>query len=222
MKIPRNIIFAIILCLIIGASPVWAREDSENKPSRFGQRREAIQQRTAENRQAFKERREEWQKNVKTRRAQAKERYAAVRDERKKTLVERVQNALDAINDRRTAHFINVLDRLSSILDKILSRAEALGAEEKDVSVVESHAQSAQSAIELAQTAVRTQAAKDYTVVISDEAKTKEIVSTLFKQLQEDIRVVGGLVRTARGEVVKAYQALAEIAGAPKELKISE
>lgn len=164
---------------------------------------------------AVKERMEE-------RREEAKERFAAVRDERKRVSLERIQNALENINERRTNHFTRVLERLSSILDKLVSRSDKLKAEGKDVSTVETQVSEARTAIKTAQDAVNLQISKDYIIVISDEATARENVGSIFKNLQEELRAVGDLVRQARTAVADVYRALAQVAGVSDEVELED
>lgn len=205
MRYLRLVLCPLIFLLVLSAHPVLAIDDAGiSRPSKPQVRKEEVRQ--------VKE----------AKRADAKERFAVIRDERKRTLVERVENSLDAINERRTDHFARVLERLSSILEKILSRADAMKSNGTDVSAVEAQVQQAQSAIAAAQEAVRTQAAKDYSLEITDETTVKEIVSGVYRQLQADLKATGELVRKARAEVAEAFQTLARVAGVSSTVELPD
>lgn len=141
---------------------------------------------------------------VKERRMEAKERVTLWRDERKKAAVERVQNALDNINARRTEHFSRILERLSEVLAKIDGRT--------DDAAVQVQIAEAQAAIDTASDAVEVQAAKDYTIEVTDESTAKTVVGGVFRQLQADLNAVGDLVRAARTAVQEAHRALVDTA----------
>lgn len=128
-----------------------------------------------------------------------------MRDARKKLVVERVQERLNNVNERRTEHFLNVLERLSTILDKIESRTEKAKTEGKEVAAIESAITSARTAILTAQSAVGAQKAKTYEITVTDDRTAKGEVEATVKQLHADLKSVYDTVVAARQAVHNVF-----------------
>lgn len=144
-----------------------------------------------------------------------------MRDERKKLIVERVQEKLGKVNEKRTDHFLKVLERLSTILDKIQSRTEKAKAEGKNVTAVETAIASARTAISTAQSAVNVQKAKTYQITVNDDTTARNDVGAATKQLQEDLRVVQDAVAAARNAVQNVFKEIKTLVGSNKEASSS-
>jgi archaellum component FlaC len=201
MKNTRVALVAGLLLLFLGASSLFAQDATVTPTRKPRPTLKAI---------------------VQERREAVASRFAEIRDARKQALLERIENALANINERRTNHFSKVLDRLSEILDKLEVRADAMEGEGEDVSTVDTQIEEARAAIDEAQDAVDAQAAKVYTLEITDEETLRAIVGQTFKKLQEDLRAVGALVKDARTAVADVFRALAQIAGESDDLNLSE
>lgn len=129
-----------------------------------------------------------------------------MRDARKKQVVERVQTKLGEVNERRTDHFLKVLERLSMVLDKIESRMEKAKAEGKNVASIETAIASARTAISSAESAVNTQKAKTYEITVTDDTTARNDVGAAVKQMQEDLRAVQDAVQAARSAVQNVFK----------------
>ena len=158
-------------------------------------------------------RREEVQQNMQEKRTAARERWQAVKDERKLSALERIETHLANINNRVTAHFSRVLTRLEAILAKISTRADRAAQNGKDISNVTDATASATVAISSAKEAVASQAAKTYEVTITDETTAKQVVQTVMQQLKADLAAVRQTVTAAREAVHAAAQALRTVIG---------
>src|SRR3989344_4281436 len=66
-----------------------------------------------------------------------KERLKTIKDERKKQVVEKIDKSLDALNDRMTKHFLDVLEKLEDILVRISEKADKVESDGFDVSAVD-------------------------------------------------------------------------------------
>ena len=105
---------------------------------------------------------EELKDVVQAKREEVKAKIQGLKDERKRQVVETVQAKLGQINERRTTHFLDILERLSSILDKIQARVEEARASGKNVVAVESALSEARTAIDSARRGVGAPKAKKY------------------------------------------------------------
>lgn len=157
--------------------------------------------------------REEAQQNALEKRTAARERWQAIKDERKLAALERIETHLVNINTRITDHFSRVLTRLEAILAKISTRADRAAKNGKDISSVTTATASAQAAIDDAKAAVAAQAANTYEVTIDDETAARSEVQTAMQELKADLAAVREAVTAAREAVHAAAQALRLVIG---------
>lgn len=142
-----------------------------------------------------------------------KQRLAALKDQRKKNVVDKVDQKLSTVNKNRTDHMGDVLDRLSGILDKISEKAALLKNQGKNTASLDTAIANARTAITTAQTAVTAQAAKEYIAQIADETTLKTTVGTTVSQLQSDLLATRKTVIDARMAVLNAAMELAKLRG---------
>lgn len=125
-----------------------------------------------------------------------KERLQTIKDARKRLLTQTLDEKIAAANAKHTARFSDVLTRLQEALDKIKPDV-------KDPKIL-SDIKTAQSKIDLAKAAVTSQAAKVYTIEITDEATLRKNVGATISQFRKDLMQVHKLVVDAK----QAVQAL--------------
>lgn len=143
-------------------------------------------------------------------------RFQAIRDARKRQVVERIDERLSALNNQLTTHFGNALDTLENVLNRISSRADKAAAEKGiDVSAVRGAIAGAQTAIANARAAVAAQAAKTYTIIVTTDTKLRGDVGKSRQALHGDLKNVFELVRTAHDAVRNAAVTLAHRMGVP-------
>ena len=152
------------------------------------------------------------QTQIEERRAELQTRLQSIRDERKKQAVERIHTAVNALNERMTGHFINVLDQIDKVLDRVESRTDKAEANGLDVSTVRPEITNAENAIAAARAAVEAQAGKVYEVQITgSETTLRADVGKTRQELHEDLTGVRDLVKAAREAVRNAAVTLAQI-----------
>ena len=157
--------------------------------------------------------RKEVKANVQAKREETKAKIQNLRDEKKQKVVERIQAKLGDVNKRRTDHFLEVLKRLSTILDKIQSRTEKAKSEGKNVTSVETALASARTAITSAETAVNVQKEKTYQITVNSDTTAKNDVGATTKQLQQDLQTVHETVKAARDAVQNVYKEIKALVG---------
>ena len=120
--------------------------------------------------------RAELQNTVRAQREELKTKLKNIKDERKKTAVERIDKNLTDLNARMMAHYTNVLDQISGVLARVVSRADKAQTNGKDVTTARIAITDAQNAIDAARVAVVAQAGKTYSMNISGDATLKNDV----------------------------------------------
>jgi len=128
---------------------------------------------------------------VRAKREEFKVKLQAIKDEKKRALVNRIDAKLIAVNTKHTDRFTQVLSNLQIILDKIT----------EDIDKTE-----AKNAIDAAVLAVENQAAKTYTIEISTETALRSDVGTVTSQLRQDLVATHKLVVDAK-QAVQALRA---------------
>jgi Cu/Ag efflux pump CusA len=192
------------------------RERPRISAQEFQQNREEVKKQIEQIRIEYKnqiqEKREEMKTKIEALKEQLRERMKAKISEKKQKIVERIYERINALNERMTNHYIDVLDHLEKVLERIESRMAKVKINGKDVSAVEAAVEKAHQAINAAREAVKVQAEKVYQPPqITSEENLKLDVGKIRKQLHDDLKAVEKLVKDARDAVRQAAVALAQI-----------
>lgn len=214
MTVKRSLIIGIGVILLIIVPGVWAEATA---PGALKERVTAASTGARERWEVLEASREakrqEVKVNVQAKREETKAKIQNLRDARKQKIVEKIQTKLGDINQRRTDHFLEVLKRLSTILDKIQSRTEKAKAAGKNVTSVETALASARTAITTAETAVNAQKGKTYQITVNSGTTAKNDVGVTTKQLQQDLQTVHDTVKAAGDAVQKVFTAIKAVVG---------
>lgn len=192
------------------------RETRENIKTRMQDARMEFKEKREELRDTVMEKRKEAQSRFKDLREQFKERLASITAEKKKIVVEHIDEKMTSINTKRTDHMTDVLEKLSGILGRIEKKASEAAARDVDTTTVDAAINDAHDAIDAAQTAVIAQAGKDYVINLGDENAIKNAVGKTISGLQKDLRDTHKLVVDARQAVMKAAMELEKTIGKNK------
>ncbi len=174
---------------------------------------EAIRENRKDFLESLKDRREEAREEFKNRREELKDKLEDMRDKRKASLVEKISENCQKINEKRTERMSQMLEKLGSILENVANRANAAEATGKDVSSVDTAVAAAETAIADAQAAVEAQAAVQCVVTINSESTAKNDVGATISGLQSDLKAVYEKVIAARKAVGAAIKALGLMLG---------
>lgn len=140
-----------------------------------------------------------------------KERVLTIKDQRKQTVVTNIDTKIQTINERRTTQMEQALERLSDIIDRIASKAALAKDAGVDTQIADALIIQAKESLATAQTALNTQAAKTYVIVIEDETTLRATVGETISELTQDLRIVYQLVIDVRQKVVLAAREVAKI-----------
>ncbi len=133
-----------------------------------------------------------------------KAKLQGIKDTKKQKTVENIDSRINEINKKRTEMMGEKLTRMTSILEKITSKAAALKAEGKSTASLEADIATATTIVEAAKTAVATQAAKDYVVDVTTETALKTDAQKAVKAFVTDIKATMTQVTAAQKAVAKA------------------
>jgi hypothetical protein len=192
------------------------RETPRISVQEFQQNRVEVQRQIEQNRIEFRNqiqnKREEMKTKIDALKEKLRERLRERIGERKRAIVEKIYDRINVLNERMTDHYMDVLDHLEKVLERIESRTAKAKLNGRDVTSVESAIEKAHQAINTAREAVKAQAEKVYQPPeITTEANLKLDVGKLRQQLHDDLRAVEKLVKDARDAVRQAAVALAQI-----------
>jgi hypothetical protein len=160
-------------------------ENTEDREEAMEERREAMQEAMEARKAAIEEHRENM-----------RERLAAWKDKTKAEIAERIQDNLNALNARLTAHFDAQLDKMVSLMVRI-EAGDTDNSGDADI-------EAANDAIVDAQEANDDQADNTYEVNVSTEANARVDVGAARKELHDDLKAVWDKVIAAREAVRKA------------------
>ncbi len=141
------------------------------------------------------------------------EKLKIVRDEKKKTRVERLEAQMNEINKKRTDEMLKNLNKMQALLARIEEIAKELLDKfgvKINLTNYTAASKNAASAIAAAQAAVQAQANKIYTPNIVSEAALRVTVGQNVSQLQADLRAVREKVLAAKKALIDVYLALAK------------
>lgn len=214
----RKIIIIIALCAI--TLPVFAQTQDSVRERKTAVKsearavaenmREQMEQRQAEFKEMLGAQRSAVKSSIEAKRADLRQRLQTIRDEQKRKTVERIDAQMDALNERWTNHFSNVLDRLEGIVEKIEERMAQAETRGRDVSAVKAAISEAKSAIAASRTAVAAQAGKTYAITVTTEDGLRTEVGKARKALHDDLAAARDTVKSARDAVHGAATALAQ------------
>ena len=229
-KITKFIVLVTVLGgLIFSTSSVKA-------DTRFEEFKKMAEERAEQAKERVEKIREEAKERIKNKREEVEQKISKLRDQKKKDSALKINNQLDNINQIWTNHFLNVLNRLDEVLQKIASRTEKASANGKDVANVKIAIQTAVQKIATARTAVENQAKKTYlvdTTAISQADQTSNDQSSLVSKLREQFKIQkdllkadltalrDGLIKEARQAVKSAFEALSQVPNVDEEPQTS-
>jgi hypothetical protein len=165
--------------------------------------REESKEKISALRQDLEKMREQGKKDLKAK-------LAKIKDVKKREATERINDNIAKLNKERTEQFGDVLNKLSSVLDRVDERANRAGSKGVDVANAKTAIATARQAITDANTVVKVQSEKIYTITVTDEATLKQKVGEVRQQLRDDLTKVHDVVKSAREAVRNAATTLAK------------
>lgn len=204
--VQTNGVFAISSAGSTGSAQIKSNTSVQNRLEEMKALRE---QKQAELQTKIQERKQQIEAQKEQKRQEFQARLQQIKDAHKKKIIEKLDASYVRINKRWTTHFLNVLERLSKILDKIKIRAE----NQNNAAAIEA-INKAYSQLESVKTSVVEQSAKTYTIAISDETKLREAAQTVHSQLRSDLQAVREQIKNIRETIHKLLPLLKPVSTA--------
>ena len=179
------------------------------------ERREALKEKRASFSASLREKKEEALTLRKQKQQELQEKLQTFKDEQKKARIEKIDEKLAQINTRRTDRWVEALEKLAGIVDRLDAKVATAETEGKDVTTAKLTIEDARDAIATAQSTVSSQAGKDYTVSLTDESTAKNLVGKTVSGMQADLRAVHKAIIDARKAVMTAAKEVKKL-NAPK------
>lgn len=154
---------------------------------------------------------------LKDKKEEFREKLKAIRDEKKRLVVERIDEKISTMNKNHTARFSKTLEKLEMILNRITQQAQNLKSKGIDTLKLDSAVASAKTAINAAKVAIDSQAAKTYTLDVASENRLKTTVGSIVSMFRKDLRDVHKTVVEAKQAVQNAEMELVKARGEHKE-----
>lgn len=159
----------------------------------------------------IKLKREEAKIKFKTQRDEFKQKVTTLTDTKKQTIVSRMDTKMSSMNTNFTTKMSSVLERLTTVIDSLEHKIATAKAQGVSTVSAEAALVQAKSAVTTAQTALSTQAGKEYVIQITDEAALKNNVGTTVKLVQTDFQTTHKTVIAAKQAVLKAAQEVVKL-----------
>lgn len=169
-----------------------------------------------EKREIIIKNRQETKTILKDKREEFREKLQTIRDEKKRAMVERIDEKISRMNHTHTARFSKTLEKLEMILNRIAEHAQNLKSKGIDTSKLDSAVASAKTAINSAKVAIEIQAAKTYTMDVASETRLKTTVGSIVSMFRKDLRDVHKAVVDAKQAVQSAEMELVKVRGEQK------
>lgn len=148
---------------------------------------------------------------IQTRKDELKIKLQKIKDGIKKTTIERIDQNIADLNSRMTTHYVNVLNQITDVLKRIVSRTDTVQTNGKDVTAVRIVIAAAQDAITAARGMVAAQVSKVYSINIVSNTTLKGDVGATRQALGVDLKKAEDSVKAARSAVQQAAVALGQI-----------
>jgi hypothetical protein len=172
----------------------------------------SIQERLKNAREFLEQKRLEIQNKIQAQKEILAKRLAKI-SEQKRKIVERIYDRINNLNKRITDHYLDVLEKLAKILEKIESRIAKFKSQGAETSEVEKCVQNAKLKIEKAKETVLVQAQKVYSAPqITTEKNLKLNVGVIRKKFYNDLKLVEKSVKDARSAVQNCAILLGKVA----------
>ncbi|MBI2051847.1 hypothetical protein HYT33_03750 [Candidatus Roizmanbacteria bacterium] len=149
---------------------------------------------------------------VREKREMFRQKLKEIRDKRKQAVVERIDTKMTKVNERRTSRWVEVLNKLSSIMERLQKKTDDAKTQGKDTKAAEDAIFKANDAIATAQSTVSSQAGREYVIELGEESAVRGAVGAVVNQLQQDLRAT-------HKAVVDAKQAVMNVSGEVAKLK---
>jgi hypothetical protein len=161
--------------------------------------------------QQIQKEKEQMQSLIKQEREEFKEKSKLIRDTQKQATLTRIDEKIAMINTKRTNSMNAHLTKLTTLLDKIASKAAMSKQQGYDTTIADKAIEDAYKQLESAKASVSAQSEKEYVIQIQDETNLKNTVGQTIKKLTEDLKATYQTIIRARQSVIEAAREVAKL-----------
>lgn len=144
-------------------------------------------------------------------RVQYLQKIQTVKDEKKKAIVQKVDENLNTINANQVQKMKSALDQMQKVMNSLTEAITKLKAGGADTTNAENAILAAQNALTAAQSALTIQSEKIYAPTITSDTELRKDVLTEVNSLRTDLLVVQKLLLSARESLMKAIVELRKL-----------
>lgn len=188
---PEEIRQPVVENRLISANAEEIKEIAAQHQQTFQERKILLQGETEQRAQEAEEKalllRAQHAEEIEAKKEQFEERVMQMMEERKQTLAVQHSERINMVNGNRTDAYLNYLDAIELVLDKLEARAQIIGdATGTDMTAFLDEIASANSKIEEAREAVIAQKSKEYVLEINSETSMGEDIFATVRELYGD------------------------------------
>lgn len=206
------------------------QERLETAKDRVQEKKETLMDKKAEVREVRTEKRQAVKAEIEAKREAMKEKMAqkkdalkakldAFKDKKRAESASRVSENLNKINTNRTDHFSKFLEKARAVLTKLETRVAKANADGKDTTQAQVAIDQAKATLASADSAVASQAGKDYTLAVTDETKVKAEAKGTRDGLHTDLQAIRKQVVNAKQAIANAIQVTSTTLGGKEATK---
>lgn len=202
---PKKFVLVLLL-LVIAITPSTAFSQSDDSVNALekdsaNSRQEAVRAQRAQFKALIDEKREQHKSQIQARKQEFRSKIQEIRDQAKQDRILRIDTALEALNKKAITRLTNGINKLETILGRLVEKAETIKEEGQDTTDLESAITDAQIAIAEAKTAITEQAERQYIIELNDEETHKASVGEVVSTLRADIKETFDVAKIAKEKV---------------------
>ncbi len=129
-----------------------------------------------------------------------------VKDQKKILIVKKINQDLNLLNEKMTAHYLEVVERLNRVLSNLRERVNLLKTKGKEMFWLEERLNDLETKIEELKAVVKNQSEKIYELQITNEAELKNTVGLTRQKLINDLKELRTRIMTIREDLKKIIQ----------------
>jgi len=138
-------------------------------------------------------------------------RVKKIKDERKKRIIERVEQRLNALNQKIVTRMNRLLDRMENLLAKIQSRADEMASNGVNIGSTNETIKNIQADIDSLRSKLTEQAGKSYIPQITDEAGLRIAAGKSYQSLRGDFKNLHDDLIKIKKEIADLLHSLAKL-----------
>ena len=170
------------------------------------QLKDSIKQAKQTVREEIAQKRQEAQEKFKAQREEFKTKLEALKDARKKAIVEKFDTKLSEVNKNQTDRMAQNLEKMTNKITELSTKISSAKQAGLNTTAAESAITNAQTKIAAAKTAVANQAGKEYTATITTEANLKVNLGSTMLTLRADLISTHQAIVAVKEAVVTAIK----------------